>query len=123
MVQTAAMLSRLLHFLRGRSIRVPDTQAIPDGEARKLEIGDPLAGGHSVLLCRVNGKLLALDDRCPHEKGGRLSAGPLVEGRWARCPLHGFLFDPNGGRERSGGCGAARTCRVSEEGGGARLWL
>jgi nitrite reductase/ring-hydroxylating ferredoxin subunit len=116
------MFSRLMNLLRGRALQIPDTQRIPEGEGRKVEIGDPLAGGRSILLCRVDGELHALDDHCPHEQGGRLAPGPLVDGRWARCPLHGYQFDPASGRERQAGCGPARACRVREKATGALLW-
>ena len=68
-----------LDLFRGRPTIVEGTQKLPEGHARKIDIGDPLAGtGKQIVLCRVDGVLYALDTKCPHE-GGRISDGPLVE--------------------------------------------
>jgi nitrite reductase/ring-hydroxylating ferredoxin subunit len=115
------MLGRLLKLFRRPTIHVPGTSRITEGEARKVDIGDPLAGGRQILLCRVDGKLYALDNHCPHDKGGRIEAGPLVDGRFARCPLHNYQFAPQDGRERHGGCKSARTHAVRETAAGAEL--
>jgi nitrite reductase/ring-hydroxylating ferredoxin subunit len=117
------MLGRLLKLFRGPTIHVPGTTRIAEGEARKVDVGDPGAGGRQILLCRVDGKLWALDNHCPHDKGGRIEAGPLVDGRFARCPLHNYQFRPEDGGERNGGCKGARTFRVVERDGEAELSL
>jgi nitrite reductase/ring-hydroxylating ferredoxin subunit len=115
------VLGRLLDIFRGRPMRVTGTAKLPEGEARTVDVGDPLAGGRQVLLCRVGGELFALDTLCPHE-GGRLSPGPLVEGRLATCPLHNYKFDPRTGRSVGAPCRAARTYRVRERDGDCELW-
>ncbi len=115
------MLRRLLRLFRRPAVLVPGTTRIAEGEARKVDIGDPLAGGLQVLLCRVDGKLHAIDNHCPHDKGGRIESGPLIEGRFARCPLHNYQFTPQDGRERNGGCKRARTYSVTEKHGEAEL--
>jgi len=116
------MLGRFFDFLRGRSVLIRGVGKLPEGQAKRIEIGDPLAGGTQVVLCRVDGELFALDVRCPHE-GGRIIEGPLVEGRHAVCPLHNFYFDPKSGRPVRGVCANAKTYKVREKDGDCQLWL
>lgn len=115
------MLGFIRRLLRGPSVTVPETDRIPEGEARKVAIGDPLAGGLELVLCRVEGRLHALDTVCPHE-GGRIVPGPLIDGRYALCPLHNYKFDPRTGAEARALCRAARTFRVKEAHGSAEIW-
>lgn len=115
------MLGWLGNLFRGRPVRVAGTGALPEGEARTIDVGDPLAGGRQVVLCRVDGELFALDSKCPHE-GGRLVGGPLAEGRYATCPLHNYRFDPRTGKAVEVLCRSARTYRVRERDGDAELW-
>ena len=110
----------MLSLFRGLRIVVPDTDRLVEGEGRKVDLGDPAAGGVQVLLCRVQGKVYALDTVCPHE-GGRIRPGPLAEGRWAVCPLHSYRFDPQNGREATGACAAAKTYRVRERAGSCEI--
>ena len=65
-----------------------------------------------MILCRVEGRLHALDALCPHE-GGRIVPGPLVEGKYALCPLHNYKFDPRTGKAVDVSCKAARTYRAA----------
>lgn len=117
------MLKNLFSALfKGRPIEVPNTAAIAEGEAKNLTLGDLGAGGRRVVLCRVEGKLRALDSICPHE-GGRLSTGKLVEGKYAICPLHNYLFDPKSGAVVQGACRKATTYRIEEKDGSALLYL
>jgi nitrite reductase/ring-hydroxylating ferredoxin subunit len=116
------MLGRLFNLFRGKPVIVRGTVKLPEGHARKIEIGDLLAGGKQVVLCRVEGRLFALDARCPHE-GGRMVDGPLVEGKFAMCPLHNFTFDPRTGKVVRGSCANATTYRVNEANGDAELFL
>ncbi len=117
------MLKRILSALfKGRAVDVPNTDQIQEGTARGVTVGDLAAGGTRVLLCRVDGALHAIDSLCPHE-GGRLETGDLVEGRLARCPLHGYLFDPRNGAVKRGACAGAKTYRVAEQGSTATFWI
>jgi nitrite reductase/ring-hydroxylating ferredoxin subunit len=116
------MLSKLLGLLRGRPALIQGTAQLPEGHARTIALGDPLAGGTEVVLCRVGGVLYALDRLCPHE-GGRISAGPLVGGRLAVCPLHGYRFDPRSGKAVGAACKSAKTYRVREQGSDAEVWV
>jgi nitrite reductase (NADH) small subunit len=62
-------------------------------------------GGTRVALVRVEGRLYALEDACPH-RGGPLSEGDL-DGHLLHCPLHAWPFDV-----RTGACPANRNARV-----------
>jgi nitrite reductase/ring-hydroxylating ferredoxin subunit len=111
-----------LDLFRGRPVIVEGTARLTDGNAKKIDIGDPLAGtGKQVVLCRVEGVLYALDAKCPHE-GGRISDGPLVEGKLAMCPLHRYQFDPKTGKSVGRICADAKTYRVREKDGNASVW-
>ena len=101
---------------------MPDAAALAEGEARKVDVGDLAAGGVQVLLCRVQGRVHALDSLCPHE-GGRIAPGPLDQGLYAVCPLHGYAFDARNGKTVRGACGPARTYRVEERDGAFELHL
>ena len=45
----------------------------------------------SILLCRKNDELYALENQCPHA-GSKLSGG-CFEGYVIECPAHGHKFD------------------------------
>jgi nitrite reductase/ring-hydroxylating ferredoxin subunit len=116
------MLNGLRNLFRGRPIRIEGTGRLPDGHAKKIDIGDPLAGGKQVVLCRVEGELFALDALCPHE-GGRISEGPLVDEKYAMCPLHNYLFEPATGAAINAPCKKAKRYRVREHGGDCDVWI
>jgi len=115
------MLDLLRTLLHGRPTKITGTRALPEGEARKVALGDPLAGGKELVLCRVEGALYAIDASCPHE-GGRISAGRLLEGQFVVCPLHGYKFDPKNGNAIGVACRSARTYAVREDGADCRVW-
>jgi len=113
----------LLDLFRGKPALIQGTAKLAEGHAKKVDLGDPLAGtGRQIVLCRVDGELYALDALCPHE-GGRISDGPLLEGRTAMCPLHNYRFDPRTGKAVGRVCKDARTYRVREKGGDCEIWL
>jgi nitrite reductase/ring-hydroxylating ferredoxin subunit len=102
-------------------IQVPGVDRLSEGEARKVLF--PRAGEEGtgeLLLCRIAGRLYALDSVCPHE-GGRLAEGPLEQGRLAVCPLHLYKFDPRDGRALDVECARARTYVVREVAGVAEI--
>jgi phenylpropionate dioxygenase-like ring-hydroxylating dioxygenase large terminal subunit len=53
-----------------------------------------LLEGAPVVLFRANGKLAALQDRCPH-RHAELSKGRICDGA-LECPYHGWRFDTEG---------------------------
>ena len=119
----ALMLKKLLGLFGKRPVVVPDAAKLVEGEARTIEVGDLGSDGRQVLLCRVDGKVHALDTECPHNQGGRLIRGPLHEGRYAICPLHNYKFDPATGEAKDVACGAARTYRCEERDGRIEVHL
>ena len=122
MLASRAMLGRLWDIFRGRPIVVGGTSQLAGGHARRVDVGDPLAGGAQFLLCRVEGRVHAITTQCPHE-GGRIAEGPMKDGCFAVCPLHMYGFDPRTGRPEGDVCSKARTFRVREEGDECRVWL
>jgi 3-phenylpropionate/trans-cinnamate dioxygenase ferredoxin subunit len=71
--------------------RVAALADIKDGEIIEARAGDV-----QVALCRVEGKIHALEDMCPHAFA-QLSQG-FVEGGEIECPLHGARFELATGR-------------------------
>jgi nitrite reductase/ring-hydroxylating ferredoxin subunit len=115
------MLSKLLGLFRGRGVLIQGAARLPEGQSKRVALGDVLAGGREIVLCRVGGTLYALDRRCPHE-GGRIHDGPLFQGKYAVCPLHNYKFDPATGKAFGVACKDATTYRVTEENGDARVY-
>ena len=115
------MASWLTRVLRGRSTLIQGTGKLPEGHAKCVDIGDPMAGGTSIVLARTGGKLYAVDRRCPHE-GGRISEGPLFDGKYVVCPLHNYRFDPATGKAIGAPCPDARTYKLSEKDGDCEVW-
>lgn len=64
-----------------------DLSDLAEGELRCF----PDVGPDGVVVCRVDGELHALVDRCSHADS-RLSDGRL-RGGWITCALHGARFD------------------------------
>jgi nitrite reductase/ring-hydroxylating ferredoxin subunit len=107
-----------------RRVKVSGVARLPEGEARKvlLPAEHPGAPQRELLLVRLDGRLCALDTLCPHE-GGRLSEGPLWDGRYVSCPLHLYRFDPRTGEAVEVECARATTYPVREADGVAELEL
>ncbi|MCC6409127.1 MAG: Rieske (2Fe-2S) protein [Planctomycetes bacterium] len=116
------MLSKLFGFLRGKGVIVKGVDKLPEGQAKVIDIGDPLAGGKQVVLCRVGGKLYAVDRLCPHE-GGRLIEGPLAEKQYVVCPLHNYRFDPKSGAAVGVACKSATTYKVEMNGNDCEIFV
>jgi nitrite reductase (NADH) small subunit len=66
--------------------RVTPTESIPPLEGRSVQIGE-----REVAIFNLNGRFVAIENRCPH-KGGPLCDG-IVSGTTVVCPLHGWRFD------------------------------
>lgn len=62
------------------------TQMPAEGEAKEFDYA-----GKEICVARVNGKLFAMDNVCPH-RGGPLAQGVIDEGKLI-CPWHGWQFD------------------------------
>ncbi len=63
-------------------------------QGRKAIVARKIAGEHVVLYRRPDGKMVALEDRCPHRQAA-LSLGQK-EGGSLRCMYHGLKFNSEG---------------------------
>jgi NAD(P)H-dependent nitrite reductase small subunit len=66
--------------------RITRTENIPPREGRPIR-----AGGMEIAIFNLNGRFLAIENKCPHQ-GGPLCDG-IVSGTTVVCPLHGRRFD------------------------------
>ncbi len=70
----------------GSQIKVGQIGDVPRGEGRIVE-----AGGRTLALFNVDGRLYAIDNACPH-RGGPLGEGDLT-GSVIMCPWHAWRWD------------------------------
>ncbi|MBX5482578.1 MAG: Rieske 2Fe-2S domain-containing protein [Myxococcaceae bacterium] len=64
---------------------------ISEGELRSVDVGR-----RTILLCKVGGKIKALDDWCNH--AGCLLSGGRLEGNMVVCACHEIGFDLDTGQ-------------------------
>jgi nitrite reductase/ring-hydroxylating ferredoxin subunit len=89
-------------------------EEIAEGGAFSAEIPSS-TGGFSLVLTRVDGKINAFHNECPHA-GRRLDWAPgrfLVEGRMLICAAHGASFVLDSGECIGGPCKGAGLRRVA----------
>jgi pyruvate oxidase len=70
------------------------------------------AGHTGICLTHYDGKINALDNKCPHQ-GGPLGEGSIEKG-WLRCPWHGWDFHPCTGKSPGGFDDGIPTYEVEE---------
>ena len=75
--------------------RVMDVDELPEGRVKTVT-----AGHKSLAMTHYQGKISALDNRCPHQ-GGPLGEGSIENGL-LRCPWHGWDFCPHSGKPPGG---------------------
>jgi nitrite reductase/ring-hydroxylating ferredoxin subunit len=73
------------------NIEVARSDEVFEGEFHAVKVGT-----HTVLLTRSQGKLCAIENKCPHL--GLPVAGGSVEDGVLRCPWHGARFEICSGR-------------------------
>lgn len=78
---------------------------LPEGRVKTVN-----AGHQTIALTHFEGKLNALDNRCPHQ-GGPLGEGQIEKG-WLRCPWHGYDYHPCTGKPPEGFDDAVKTYPV-----------
>ena len=110
------MLGKLFGLFSGKGVLVKGGAAVEEGTARSVDLGDPLAGGKRILLCKVNGEVHAIDAHCPHNEGGQIQPGALQQGRFAICPLHRYMFDPKSGKPEGVACRPAKRYKTKVSG-------
>ena len=74
-----------------RFVAVGPASALAAGQRREY-----LVDGLPLVVVHLDGELLALSGRCPHQ-GGPLARGTLENGQLI-CPWHQWRFDPRTGR-------------------------
>ncbi len=99
---------------RPRWLRVAEQAEVAEGRPRTVEIA-----GRTVVLWRHQGRLHALDNRCPHT-GGPLSLG-WVEDDCVVCPWHGSRFMLDSGRPCGGPAEESVTAYPARFNGGGIL--
>ncbi len=91
-------------------IELGDLTDLADGELRAF----PDVGRAGVVLCRVAGRLHAIEDNCSHAdtplSEGRLRGAMLV------CPLHGAQFDVRDGSHQGPPAWEGVPCFAVDEG-------
>ena len=100
-----------------REERVARLDELHDGEMMKVTVGET-----GVLLVRLEGRVYALGDKCPHH-GAPLEEGTLCGGRLL-CPWHLSVFEAMEGRmlEPPALYEADRHIRVDAEGTAEQYW-
>ncbi len=92
-------------------------EQIPVGQGRRFVV----KGEDIVVFRGRDGKIYAMEDRCPHRQGP-LSDGIIGDGKVV-CPLHGHKFDLETG-QGSEGHECVRVFRAWEDNGKISLeWL
>lgn len=92
-------------------IELGDLSDLRNGQMRAY----PEIGEHGVVVCRVAGRLHALEDNCSH-RNAHLSEGRL-RGSLITCPLHGAQFDVRTGQHQGPPAPLAVPCYpVTEDG-------
>ena len=92
-------------------VPLEDAESLADGEKRPYQ-----AGAFEILLCRVQGELFVVENRCSHQEPplarGRLRGHRLI------CPVHGAAFDVRDGSHKSppAMCGIETFPVVMEDG-------
>ncbi|HET7735510.1 MAG TPA: thiamine pyrophosphate-binding protein [Nocardioidaceae bacterium] len=84
-------------------------------------VNSAVVDGRSVALSRCNGRLGALENRCPHQ-GGPVGEGSIENG-WLRCPWHGYDYDPLTGQPPEGFSDAVPAYDVEEREDGVYVGL
>ncbi len=100
------------------------------GERVRIELPQPFGPGmvklafvegRQILIVNAQGRLYAIDNRCPHA-GGSLYGGKLVGAR-LRCPSHGLLIDLASGCVADSGGTGTRVYQLDLVQGGVELTL
>ncbi len=68
---------------------------ISEGKGRKIEFPEDI--DMQVAVFRLEGKLFALQNICPHRHADRIHEGIIRNGN-VTCPLHGWTYEVKSGR-------------------------
>ena len=101
--------------MNGKFVEAGKASEIPEGQARIVT-----ANGLEVVLCRVQGTVYGVENKCSHDDGP-LGEGDL-DGYAIICPRHGARFDVRTGEVlRMPAAFPCRTFRVKTEGDTVRV--
>ena len=73
------------------AVAVAKVSELAEGAFKPVQVN-----GKRLLICRVEGKLYAIDDTCTHDDGPL--ADGLLDGHEIECPRHGARFDVRSGK-------------------------
>jgi 3-phenylpropionate/trans-cinnamate dioxygenase ferredoxin component len=100
------------------SVNLGDLSTLSDGQMRAF----PELGARGVVVCRVAGRLHALEDNCSH-RDAQLSLGRL-RGALLICPLHGAQFNVQDGQHKGPPASVPIACfPITEDGATAFIHL
>ncbi|MDG5786193.1 nitrite reductase small subunit NirD [Evansella sp. AB-P1] len=89
-----------------KRLEVAKIEDLPLQVGKEVNVGD-----HEIALFRLsNGKIKAIENRCPH-KQGPLSQG-IVSGEFVFCPLHDWKIDVSSGEVQKPDDGCVKTYPV-----------
>jgi 3-phenylpropionate/trans-cinnamate dioxygenase ferredoxin subunit len=80
-------------------VKICKLNDLKEKEGRRFIIDDV-----EVAVFKVNGKIFALNNICPHQHTNNIYEGFIEDGH-VICPIHGWEFNLETGRIRSGGKG------------------
>ena len=81
-------------------LKICHTSEIPEGSGKKFFLDEET----EIALFRVKGKIYALDNVCSHNHIPLMFQG-FIEGMYVSCPVHGFKYHLETGKQPSGaGC-------------------
>ena len=90
-------------------IRVATVSELPKNIGKTI-----IVGSHEIALFHLaNGKIRAIENRCPH-KGGVLAEG-MVSGEHVFCPMHDWKINVNDGNVQAPDTGCVNTFPVEIE--------
>jgi NAD(P)H-dependent nitrite reductase small subunit len=95
-------------------IRIGNIEDFPEGQGRMIS-----AARKPVAVFKVNGKIYAVNNICPH-MGGPIGGGE-VEGTTVSCPYHHMCFDLETGRSADSFGHSLQTYPVKVEDG--EVWI
>lgn len=90
-------------------VKVAKKSEIPEDMGKCVQVN-----GREIALFKINGKICAVDQICPHQ-GGPIAEGG-IDGTIISCPWHGWSFDAQSGECTFNPAVKLDTFPVKEEG-------
>jgi nitrite reductase (NADH) small subunit len=95
-----------------RFVKICHVSELTEGEGKNFEIDDET----EIALFKIKGKIFAVDNVCPHNHIPVISRG-LIDRNYVSCPVHGFKFHLQTGKQPGRAGSTLRTfeVKISEE--------